>query len=367
MNNDYYEKLGVDKNASEDDIKRAYRKLAHKYHPDKKEGDEKKFKEINEAYQVLSDKNKRAQYDQFGRADFGGGFSSQGGGPFAGFDFSGFNQGGGGFNFEGNLGDIFEGIFGGGGMNMGGRRTTMRGGSDIKTGLEITLEEVLSGAEKELNYKTLISCEDCQGRGYEKDSEFESCDKCQGKGEVKEMRRSFFGSFVQIRQCPDCFGQGKKAKNSCKKCKGAGRIMGNKSVRIKIRPGVESGQLIRVANAGEDGEKGTKSGDLFIQIIVLPHKVFERQGPNLIIKKEISVVSAILGDEIKIESLDGKELALKIPAGTKHGDILKLRGKGLPRFGWSVSGDLLVEISIRIPKKVSSSTEKTLRDLKNEL
>lgn len=367
MSKDYYKTLGVDKNASEEEIKKAYRKMAHQYHPDKKGGDEAKFKEVNEAYQTLSDKNKRSQYDQFGQT-----FSGAGGGPggFGGFnpnDFSGagfgFNQGG--INFEGDLGDIFEGIFGGG---FGARRKAATNtGSDIKINLVVSLEEVATGIEKDLVYKTMVKCETCSGLGHEKDTSFKTCSKCNGQGEIKENRRSLFGVYTQVVQCDSCFGKGKIAEKTCKDCRGNGRIKGEKKIKVKIQKGITSGQVIKVAGGGEDGERGAPSGNLYVEVIVQPHKVFHREGAHLFIEKEISVVQALLGDEIEITNLGDKKLDMKIPAGTESGEVLRLRGKGLPYFGGLGHGDLLVKIKVKIPKKISKKAKELLKELDKEV
>lgn len=373
MAKDYYKVLGVEKNASEDEIKKAYRKLAHQYHPDKIGGEGEKFKEVNEAYQVLSDKQKRQQYDQFG-SDFSsqgvppnwGGFSGQGG-PASGWGFGQGFPGGIDFDFgdAGDLGSIFEGIFEG--MGVRKKRKTVHTGSDIKIILPITLEEVLNGSEKELNYETLLKCEVCSGKGYEKNSEFRTCEHCDGRGEIKETRQSFFGPVTQVRQCSVCFGEGRIPEKICRVCHGKGRIRNQKKVKINIQPGISNGQIIRVTGAGEDGEKGSASGDLYVEVQLKAHQHFKRQNADLILQVKISFVKAILGGGIEIPSLDGKKIEVQVPAGTEHGKVLRIKNKGLPYFGRLGRGDLLLVMLVDIPKKVSAKVKKALEDIEKEI
>jgi len=378
-NKDYYKILGVDKNASEEEIKKAYRKLAHQHHPDKAGGSGDKFKEVNEAYQVLSSKEKRQQYDQFGRVfdstggaapnwggfDFGqgfpgAGFSSQGG-PASGWDFN-FGDG---VNLGGDFGSIFEGIFEGLGVRK--KRRTVHSGSDLRLNLEIALEEVAMGSQKELEYETLVKCQICQGRGYDKDSSFKTCEACDGRGEVKETRQSFFGPFTRIKSCPHCLGEGKIPEKICKECRGHGRVKTRKLTRVNIQAGINDGQIIRITGAGEDGEKGASSGDLYLEVKVKPHHLFRRQGADLVYEKKISIPQAVLGAEVEIPGLIGKPLLVKVPAGTESGKVLRIKGKGLPQFGRSGSGDLLISVKITIPAKVSSRAKKLLEELQGEI
>ena len=364
MAGDYYKVLGIEKNASEEEIKKAYRQLAHKYHPDKQGGDEAKFKEINEAYQILSDKNKRSQYDQYGQV-----FGSGQGGPsgFGGFDFSQGFPGGFEFNFggENGFGDIFEGIFDG--MSGRKKRKTVRSGSDIRFIMEISLEEAYSGIQREIVYETMVKCGVCNGLGHEKNSEFKVCEKCDGRGEIKEVKQSFFGAFTRVNQCPNCFGDGKVAVKSCKECHGRGRIKAKKKVFVDIQAGISDGQIIRIAGAGEDGERGSQSGDLYVEVNIQPHKVFKRQGADLITETKISISQIVLGAEIELEILSGKKIIIKVPASTEVGQILRIKGKGMPYFGRSGSGDLLVRVGVKIPKKVSHKAEKLLKELETEI
>ncbi len=360
MTKNYYDILGVSKGVSDDEIKKAYRRLAHKYHPDKAGGDEKKFKEVNEAYQVLSNKEKRQQYDQFGQTyDNANGFGGQG---WGGFDMGGFQSAGFDFSQGFDLGDIFEGIFG-----MGRKKKYDFSGNDVKIGMEITLEDVEKGIEREISYQTFISCLKCSGRGYEKDSKFKDCSKCSGKGEIREERRSIFGTFVQVKECDNCFGKGKVAENPCSSCRGIGRVKAEKKVLVKIKSGVENGQMIRIIGGGEDGERGARSGDLFVEVMVKPHSIFERQRENLIYQKEISIIQSLLGKEIEIPTLSKGKIEVKLPIGVEHHQILKIKGKGLPRFNGIGKGDLLLRIKIKFPKKLSSKAKKLLEELEKEL
>lgn len=369
---DYYEVLGVSKNASQDEIKKAYRKLAHKYHPDKAGGDEKKFKEINEAYQVLSDAKKRSQYDQFGRTfDSNGGQGPFGGfgqgGPFGGFDFSDFS--GGGFGDISGMEDIFEVFFGG--MGARDKRRTYRRGADIEILQEIELEGAFSGMEKTLRYSTYVKCETCKGAGHDSKEGFKQCITCGGKGEIKETKNTFFGSFTQVKTCPDCQGAGQIPNKICSTCKGAGRMKGEKRADIKIHPGVADGQIIKIKGAGEAGEKGAEDGDLFIRIKIKPHDVFKRSGDDLIITKKISLASFIMGvlDEEKVEapSISGKKTKIEIPRDFDLTKPIKVFGEGMPRFNRNGRGDLFVELEIKTPSNISSKARKILKDLGEEL
>ncbi len=370
----YYEILGVPKNASEEEIKKAFRKLAHKYHPDKSGGDEKKFKEINEAYQVLSDKNKRAQYDKYGRTfDQGAGGFGAGGSPFGfGFDFGDLG-GEENVNF-GNLDDVIEMFFRG----MGGagsartREKTRRAGADIEAILEITLEEAFKGAEKELHYRTYVKCEKCKGLGYDSSAGLHQCEVCGGKGEIREKRSTFFGSFSEVRECANCHGSGKIAKKNCDACQGKGRMMAEVVVKIKIIPGIAAGQIIQVKEKGEAGERGTGAGDLFVRITVKPHKEFVRQGDDLIIRKNIplSELLRLLSDEshkLEIPHLSGNVLKISLPPDFTLGEPLKIHGEGMPRFNRSGRGDLIVIVSVKTPKKISHKAKQLFKDLGEEM
>ncbi len=364
---DYYELLGVGKTAGDEEIKKAYRKLAHQHHPDKAGGDEKKFKEINEAYQVLSDKNKRAQYDQFGKNFNGGGA----GGPGAGF--GGFGQGGFGFdasgiNFEdlGDVGDIFETFFGGG-RQRGRGRSRDAGGSDLQIAQEITLEEAFTGTRKELKFKTFDPCAGCNGLGYEKSAGVKECATCKGSGEIREQRRTVFGTFAQTRACATCAGRGQIPNKMCATCKGIGRVQATRVLQIDIVPGVSDGQLIKVAGAGEAGERGASSGDLYVQIRVAPHKVFRREGNDLYMRREIGVVDILVGNKIEVPVISGGTTLVEIPGGFNFSQRLRVDSKGMPRFGSRAHGDLYIEFDVKAPKKVSGKLKKMLEEFGEDL
>jgi molecular chaperone DnaJ len=365
----YYEILGVTKTANEDDIKKAYRKLAHKYHPDKAGGSEAKFKEINEAYQVLSDKNKRAQYDRFGSADGPAGFGGFGGanggraqqwGGFGGMGFDPSQMGD-----MGDFGDIFESIFEG----MGGqpRRKTYEKGSDLETQEQITLEEAFKGVTKTLRLKMLVQCATCSGKGAEPGSSFEKCSTCGGQGQVREQRRTFFGTFSQVKQCSKCHGTGEIPKKPCHVCKGAGRKESEREIKIELLPGIEDGQLIKVNGMGEAGERGTASGDLYIRVRVKPSATFERHGAELIVTRELNIVDLLLGKKISVPTISGGTVEAEIPAQFNLKDFLRIPREGMPRFGSSGRGDLLVNFIIKAPKHPSGKAKQLLEDLKKEL
>jgi molecular chaperone DnaJ len=364
---DYYKILGIDKNAGEDEIKKAFRKLAHKYHPDKG-GDEKKFKEINEAYQVLSNKEKRAQYDKFGRVFEGAGPA---GGGF-GFDPFGFSQGpfGEGIRFDfggdfGDLGDIFDAFFEGMGVRQ--KRRTYQHGADIQIIQEINLEEAFRGAEKNIGYRTASKCEKCGGLGHEPKAGFNQCGVCAGRGEIREARKSFFGNFIQVKPCQACFGAGQIPKKICETCKGSGRIMSERTVKVEIRPGIANDQIIKIKGAGEAGERGAAEGDLYIRIGIKPHSLFKREGDNLIIKKEINIIDLLLEKKIEIPTISGNTLKAEVPGGFNLKDNLRIHGEGMPRFGGHGRGDLIAELEIKTPKKLSAKAKKILEELEKEM
>jgi len=371
MSKDYYEILGVAKNASPDEVKRAYRKLAQQYHPDKG-GDAEKFKEINEAYQVLSDPQKRAQYDKFGanfeQARAGGGFSG-----FNGFrDFSSyadafdfFNRSGEGQGFDfSNLGDIFEEVFGGASARQGGPRRKQRG-HDIAVEAEITLEEAAKGVEREFNIYKGVTCQRCGGSGAEPGSDIKICPRCKGKGQVEETTRAGFFSFSQVRTCPECHGTGKKPQKTCSQCGGDGRVKQYKTISVKIPAGIEDGQVISLRGQGETGVYGSPSGDLYLTVHIKSHKLFERKGDDLYYNLEINFTQAALGDKIEILTLSGK-VELKIPEGMESGVIIRMAGKGMPRLSGRGSGDMLIKIKIKTPKKLSRAQKALIEKLKEE-
>ncbi len=360
---DYYNILGVQKTATEEEIKKAYRKLAHQYHPDKPGGDEKKFKEINEAYQILSDKAKRANYDRFGSAGSGFGGTQWGGmppnwdGANVGFDASQFGD-------MGDLGDIFESFFEGLGVRPA--RKTYERGSDLEVQEEITLEEAFRGVTKALKLRMLVQCEKCKGKGAEAGSGFEKCATCDGRGEVREQRRTFFGNFAQVKACTKCHGTGEIPKKACSVCKGAGRMEMEREVRIEILPGIEDGQLIKIKAMGEAGERGTASGDLYIRVRVRPHHRFARQGANLVTAHELKIVDLLLGKKIEVSTISGGKIAVDIPAQFNLKDNLRIPGEGMPHFGSYGRGDLLVNFIVKAPKKPGAKAKKLLEELEKE-
>lgn len=334
---DYYKTLELEKNASQEDIKKAFRRLAHKYHPDKPGGDEKKFKEVNEAYRVLSNSQKRAQYDQFGSAGPGAGFGGAHG--FGGFDFSQFQRGA---DFDFDLGDIFSGAFGSGGF--GGSRRRKRG-QDIVTELVIDFEESVFGAEKKITIDHTIVCGECGGSGAEKGSGMEICPECKGSGKVQT---NMMGLFAIAQTCPTCGGERQVPKNKCKMCNGAGIRREKDIINIKIPGGIKTGDNLRMSGRGEAIKNG-QAGDLYIKIKVKSHKTFKRDGRDLRVDYEVSLKDVLLGGEHKIELLDGEKVSLKIEEGTQYGEEIKIKGKGIP----SLNGDLFVRIIFNIPKKLS--------------
>ncbi len=364
---DYYEILGVTKNASQEDIKKAFHKLAHQYHPDKG-GDEKKFKEINEAYQVLSDKTKRAQYDQYGRVFDQGG---AGGNPFEGQGFNwawGNRQQGENVEFDfSDVGDIFEEFFGGG--FGGGRRTTKKDskkGKDIQVDIELPLERTLKESVEKIILTKQVVCQRCQGNGAEPDTKIKECFTCRGTGQVQQVRKTVFGSYTTLTTCPECKGEGTIPEKPCNVCKGEGRIKGQETIEIHIPSGIDANQVIRVDGKGEAGKKGAKPGNLFARIFVKQHPVFERKGDDLFSQAEISFSQAALGDEIEIKSLEGTNILLQVPAGTESGKVLRISGKGIPRFGGFGRGNLYIELKVKTPKKLTKEQKKLLEQLKKE-
>ncbi|MFZ2523665.1 MAG: molecular chaperone DnaJ [Minisyncoccia bacterium] len=359
-NKDYYNLLGVDKKASKDEIKKAFRTLAHKYHPDKKTGDDAKFKEINEAYSVLSDDSKRSQYDQFGSAgpNMGGGHGGFGGAGFEGFDFSQFTQGTNGQSFEFDFGDIFGDIFGG-----GGRRQSKRG-RDISIDVELSFEDSIFGVERTILLNKTSKCDFCSGTGAEKGSEMSTCDTCNGKGSVREVKRSFFGQFESVVTCTKCQGKGKIPKTKCSHCYGHGTLKKESEIKVKIPSGIENGEMIRLSGGGE-AIFGGENGDLYIKVHVKRHPNFRKEGSNLVMDLPIKLSDALLGGEITLETLDGT-VKVKIPEGVVHGEVLRVKGKGVPISNGSHRGDIMIKVSISLPKKLTKDARKIIELLKKE-
>jgi molecular chaperone DnaJ len=352
---DYYEVLGVDKNATADDIKRAYRKLAVKYHPDKNPGNkeaEEKFKEAAEAYSVLSDSDKKMKYDQFGHAGVDG----------AGPDFSG------GFgNLNDILNDLFGGAFGGGfggfggfggGFGGGQRRERVYRGRDIRVRVKLTLEEIAKGVEKEISIEKNVPCPDCGGRGARNSSDVKTCPGCNGTGQVQRVVNSFLGQTVTYSTCQQCGGEGKIISNPCHTCNGTGLVRQRETIKVKIPAGVEAGMQMTVQGEGHAAKNNGINGDLLVVIEEQEHPDFRREGSNLLYTKVISIVDAMLGCEVEIPCLDGK-YKVKVEPGTQSGTVVRLRGKGLPSVNSYGTGDLYVKIAVWIPKKLTKD-EKAL-------
>ena len=347
---DYYEILGVAQNASPEEIKRAYRKLAHQHHPDKKGGNEQKFKEINEAYQILSNEEKRHQYDQFGTA-FSGAQSG----------FSGANHGFG-FDFGADLGDVFETFFSGfSGLGRQGRGRSR--GSDIAVGIEIPFSESEFGSRRSLSVEKMSPCSSCKGNGSEPGSAVLTCDICNGTGTVRESKKSIFGTFTSLNECSRCAGKGKIPEKKCYACKGNGIVKAHENVDIEIPPGIRDGEAIKFSGKGQAISNGMP-GDLYVRIHILNHPLFRREGNNLIMELQIPSTTMLKGGEIQIETLDGK-IQIKVPELSKTGDMLRIRGKGVGKDRGG-RGDLLIRLTPKLPRKLSSRARQLLDELEKE-
>lgn len=356
---DYYEVLGVDKNASEADIKKAFRKLARKYHPDVNPGDkdaEAKFKEINEAYDVLSNAEKRQQYDQFGHdaPNFGGA------GGFGGF-------GGGGFGTSadfGDLGDIFNMFFGGGGG--GAQANGPRQGNDLRYDLTLTFEEAVFGCKKTITVDRWVTCSTCGGSGAKPGTSPETCSRCHGTGRVTSMQQTPFGRMQTQTTCPECGGTGKVIKEKCPDCGGTGRKRESKSLEVNIPAGVDNGTRLRMASEGEAGENGGPAGDLYIYIRVRPHDIFTRDDNDIYMEQKINVAQAALGDEIEVPTLEGR-IKFTIPAGVQSGARFRLKGKGVKSMRGYGKGDQYVTVTIETPKNLSAEQRELFEKLADSL
>ncbi|MCF7857945.1 MAG: molecular chaperone DnaJ [Candidatus Cloacimonetes bacterium] len=357
---DYYEVLGIDKNANQTEIKKAYRKLAMKFHPDKNPENkvaEESFKEASEAYEVLSDPTKKQKYDQYGHAGLEGAFGGHGF-TWENFthasDFSDIFGGGG-------LGSIFEGLFGSGFGGGGRSRRPNNRGEDLQISLSLTLEEISKGISKKIKINIHDTCEECKGSGSQ-DGSVETCGQCQGSGQVRQTTRSLFGQMQTIVECPSCHGQGKIIKNRCPKCRGTGRNKKAKTISIKIPHGVAEGQYIRLRGQGNIGKRGGEHGDILVHIQEKEHNIFERRNADLICEFPISFSQAALGSEIKVPTLSGK-VKMKIPAGTQSGKIFRLRSQGLPHVNSSYHGDLFIKVRVITPTKLNSDEKGLLNKL----
>ncbi len=354
---DYYEVLGVDKSASADEIKKAYRKLAKKYHPDLNPGDkakaaEEKFKEASEAYEILSDSDKKSRYDRFGHA----GVDPQAGGGYGG----GYGDFGGGF---GGFEDIFSSFFGGGFGGGQSRRNpnAPQRGRDLKYAVDLTFEQACFGCEIELNVNRTERCDSCMGSGAEKGTSASTCSVCHGTGQVTSVQRTAFGNFQSTRPCSSCGGTGKVIQNPCKSCRGEGTVRKSRKVKVKIPAGIDNDQIISVSGQADAGKNGGPAGDLLVVTRVKKHKLFTRQGYDIMCDFPITFVEATLGAEIKVPTVDG-EVTYTIPEGTQTGTVFRLKGKGVPKLhGGGARGDQYVKIKVEIPKNLTEKQKDILR------
>lgn len=360
MAKDYYDILGVSRSASDEEIKKAFRKKAHEFHPDKSHGDEVKFKEANEAYQVLSNKEKRGQYDQYGQT-----FEDarrQGGGPGAGAGFGGFGQQGG---FQGNvdmgdLGDIFGDMFGFGGGRS--RRTRKQSGADIQADLLLTFREAVFGVTKEFSLYKEATCEKCNGNGAEPGARVTTCSTCKGSGQVQRVVNSIFGQVAQAVVCSVCDGQGSIPTQKCKTCGGDGKLKRDTNIKVNVPAGIDDGETLRLQNQGEAGERGAGAGDLYLRIRITPDDRYKRKGADILSEVHLGLASAALGTKVEIETLDGP-VSVKIPAGTQSGKVFRLGDKGVPHLRKRGRGDHLVSIIVETPRKLSGERKKLLKKL----
>ncbi len=349
---DYYEVLGLSRNASEEEIKKAYRKMARQYHPDVNSGDseaEAKFKEVSEAYEVLKDSQTRARYDQFGHAGTqNGGFG-----------------GGAGFNGAGGFEDIFDMFFGGGFGGQGARRGPQKG-ADLRLDMEITLEEAAFGVEKEIELPKLQTCSECEGTGSAAGTFPSSCKVCKGTGQVKTTQKTVLGHFQTIKTCHNCHGTGKVVETPCDACYGQGRVKQKKKIGITIPAGIDTGSRLRVTGEGEPGSGGGPEGDLYVYLTVKPHKLFERHGDDIWCNYPLSMVQAMLGDEVKIPTLDG-DIKLKIPEGTQTGTSFRLKGKGVQKLRGYGRGDQHVRVKVSVPTNLNEKQKELIKEFAKTL
>lgn len=354
---DYYEVLGVSKTASDDEIKKAYRKAAKENHPDLNPGDaaaEARFKEATEAYEILSDSEKRSRYDQFGFAgvdpNYGagaGGYGSYGG-------FSGFSD-------FGDLGSIFNDFFGGGASTSQRRNAPSRGES-VRTSVVISFEEAAFGCKKEVSVSRIEACDQCGGSGAAKGSDIETCSNCKGRGSVNTVRQTVFGAIQQSSTCPSCGGKGKTIKDPCQTCKGKGKVRKNKKISINIPAGIDNGQTISLSGQGNAGSNGGPSGDLLVTVSVRPHAIFEREGSSVYCEIPVTFVQAALGAELEVPTLDGK-VKYNMPEGTQTGTVFRLRGKGMPVLNSKSRGDQYVTVVVETPRNLTAEQKALMRKL----
>jgi len=354
MSKDYYNILGVEKSASKEEIKKAFRKLAHQHHPDKNKGDDKKFKELNEAYQVLSDDKKRSTYDQYGSADGPQGFG--GGGGFGGFDFSGAQ---GGMEFDmGDLGDIFGDFFGG---NRGASKT--RRGRDLSTEIDLSFEDSIFGVSRSIFLTKQSVCEICHGTGGKPGVKMDTCKTCNGQGQIREMKRSILGTFATTRPCNECHSTGKIPTQLCSTCHGKGVRTKQDEIKVNIPAGINAGEMVRMTGLGE-GIQGGESGDLYIKVHIKSHAVFKRDGLNLTMNLPLKLSEALLGMTYNLKILEGNTIEVKIPEGVNHGELLRVKGKGVPSSRGR--GDIILRIEVKMPNKLSRKSKEAIEVLKKE-
>ncbi|TNE70912.1 molecular chaperone DnaJ [bacterium] len=358
---DYYEVLGVSKDASVEDIKRAYRKLAMKYHPDRNPDDpsaSENFKEAAEAFDVLKDENKRARYDRFGHSGLhSGGFNEP---DFQNVSFEDI------FSRFGDIfgGDIFGGdMFGGGRGRARSQRSVGRPGNDLKINITLTIDEIAFGTEKTLKVKKSIKCTQCNGSGAQSDADYMTCNTCSGMGEVRQVSRTMFGQFVNVQPCPTCYGEGRIIKNKCSKCAGEGRVKGEETVKVKIPSGVSNGNYITLRGQGNAGIRGGESGNLIVLLEEKEHPDFARDGNDIYHDLTISVADAILGTDVEVPTLKGKA-KIKVESGTQPGKLLRMKGKGIIGLNSTVAGDQYVRVNVYIPTDLSSDDRKKVESLR---
>ena len=350
---DYYESLGLKKDASDSDIKKAFRQQAKKYHPDVNPGNaaaETRFKEINEAYEVLSDSEKKSRYDQYGHAGVDPNFSGGGFGGFGGF--------GGGMDFD--LGDLFGSIFGGGGTSSSRNRNAPRKGERVHTEAVITFEEAAFGCDKDVPVSRVETCSDCMGSGCQEGTTAETCTNCNGRGTVTTQQRTAFGVMQSTADCPTCGGRGKIIHQPCTKCRGLGLVRRNKNIKVNIPAGIDDGQTISMRGQGSAGANGGEAGDLYITVAIQKHAVFEREGASVLLDMPVSIVQASLGAEIEVPTLDGK-VKYSIPEGTQSGTVFRLRGKGIKNLRGALRGDQYVTVNVIIPTGLTKDQKELLR------